>query len=127
MGRHRKAGGLGYGHQRSVRSGSRAEKARFWLQLALRRCPNLRSVGVGRAFPAWGLVTPPEAARSAAVKALLDPMVGEAYAHVQGESLKAYAALLWRLTNSPITRPGKRHAAHRPKRKEADPDRKSVV
>ena len=32
--------------------------------------------------------------------------VGEAYAHVQGESLKAYAALLWRLLNSPITRPG---------------------
>jgi hypothetical protein len=32
--------------------------------------------------------------------------VGEAYAHVQGESLKAYAALLWRLLNSPITRAG---------------------
>jgi hypothetical protein len=30
--------------------------------------------------------------------------VEEAYAHVQGESLKAYAALLVRLLNSPITR-----------------------
>ena len=29
-------------------------------------------------------------------KALLDRTVGEAYAHVQGESLKAYAALLVR-------------------------------
>ena len=30
-------------------------------------------------------------------------MVGEAYAHVQGESLKAYAAFLVRLLNSPVT------------------------
>ena len=35
---------------------------------------------------------------------LLDHAVGEAYAHVQGESLKAYAALHARLINSPITR-----------------------
>ncbi len=33
-------------------------------------------------------------------------MVGEARAHVQGESLKARAALLVRLLNSPITRIG---------------------
>jgi hypothetical protein len=43
---------------------------------------------------------------SAAANALLDRMVGEAYAHVQGESLKAYAALLVRLSNSPITSRG---------------------
>jgi hypothetical protein len=36
--------------------------------------------------------------------ALLDPTVGEACAHVQGESLKAQAALHVRLTNSPVTR-----------------------
>jgi hypothetical protein len=35
--------------------------------------------------------------------ALLDPMVGEACAYVQGESLKAWAALLVRLLNSPVT------------------------
>jgi RNA polymerase subunit RPABC4/transcription elongation factor Spt4 len=34
-------------------------------------------------------------------------MVGEAYGHVQGASLKLYAALLVRLLNSPITRTGK--------------------
>ena len=59
-----------------------------------------------RAYSVWGLITSPKAARSAAVKALLDHAVGEAYAHVQGESLKAYAALLWKLINSPITRLG---------------------
>jgi hypothetical protein len=37
-------------------------------------------------------------------KALLDHAVGEACAHVQGESLKAQAVFLVRLTNSPITR-----------------------
>jgi hypothetical protein len=31
-------------------------------------------------------------------------MVGEAYGHVQGESLKPCAVFLWRLLNSPITR-----------------------
>lgn len=36
-------------------------------------------------------------------QALLDHAVGEACAHVQGESLKAHAALLRRLINSPIT------------------------
>lgn len=35
-------------------------------------------------------------------------MVEEAYAYVQDESLKAYAALLWKLLNSPITRLGKK-------------------
>lgn len=39
-------------------------------------------------------------------QALLDHAVGEACAHVQGESLKAHAALLRRLINSPITRMG---------------------
>jgi hypothetical protein len=38
------------------------------------------------------LITLTLAARSAAAKALLDHEVGEAYANVQGESLKAYAA-----------------------------------
>ena len=33
-------------------------------------------------------------------------MVGEAYAYVQGESLKAWAVFLVRLTNSPVTRMG---------------------
>ena len=37
-------------------------------------------------------------------EALLYPWVEEALAHVQGESLKADAALLVRLSNSPITR-----------------------
>jgi len=50
--------------------------------------------GAGRAHSAWGFRTSHKAAFSAAVKALLDHAVGEAYAHVQGESLKAYAALL---------------------------------
>jgi hypothetical protein len=39
-------------------------------------------------------------------KTLLDPMVGEAYAYVQGESLKAWAALLVRLLNAWVTRMG---------------------
>lgn len=34
-------------------------------------------------------------------------MVGEAYAHVQDESLKAYAVFLRRLSNFPITREGR--------------------
>jgi hypothetical protein len=38
--------------------------------------------------------------------------VGEAYAHVQGESLKAYAALLVRLLNSPITRSERQMRIH---------------
>jgi hypothetical protein len=33
-------------------------------------------------------------------------MVGEAYVHVQGESPKTYAALHWRLSNSPVTSRG---------------------
>src|SRR3569833_3132497 len=61
--------------------------------------------------PAWGLRTSPEAAFSAAAKALLDPMVGEAYVHVQGASQKTYAALLWKLLNSPVTRRGMHEAA----------------
>lgn len=61
---------------------------------------------VGRAYSAWGVRTPHMAASSAAVKALLDHAVGEAYGHVQGESLKPYAALHVRLLNSPITRLG---------------------
>jgi len=31
-------------------------------------------------------------------------MVGEAYGNVKGESLKPNAALLWRLSNSPVNR-----------------------
>src|ERR1700709_1774293 len=34
-------------------------------------------------------------------------MVGEAYAYVQDESLKAWAVFLVRLTNSPVTRRGR--------------------
>ncbi len=49
----------------------------------------------------WGVVTPHMAARVLPPKALLDPTVGEACAYVQGESLKAQAALHVRLTNSP--------------------------
>jgi uncharacterized protein YecT (DUF1311 family) len=41
--------------------------------------------------------------------ALLDHAVGEACAHVQGESLKAHAASLGWLLNSPITRAGSGH------------------
>ena len=61
-------------------------------------------VALGGAHPARGLITPHKAAFSAAVKALLDHAVGEARVYVQGESLKARAALLVRLINSPITR-----------------------
>jgi hypothetical protein len=38
------------------------------------------------------------------LKALLDPMVGEASVYVQGESLKTDAALHVRLINSPVAR-----------------------
>jgi hypothetical protein len=55
-------------------------------------------------MPFWGFRTPHKAARVLPPKALLDPMVGEACAYVQGESLKAPAALLVRLLNSPVTR-----------------------
>jgi hypothetical protein len=44
------------------------------------------------------------AALCAAVKALLDHGVGEARAYVQGESLKARAALHVRLSNSPAVK-----------------------
>jgi len=42
------------------------------------------------------------AAVGAAVKALLDPMVGEAYGHVQGASLKPYAALPQEASQLPV-------------------------
>jgi hypothetical protein len=48
--------------------------------------------------------TPHEAASVLPPKALSDPAVGEAHAYVQGESLKACAAFLVRLSNSPITK-----------------------
>lgn len=38
------------------------------------------------------------------LKALFDHAVGEAYAYVQGATLKACAAFLVKLLNSPITR-----------------------
>lgn len=41
----------------------------------------------------WGVETPHEAASVLPSKALSDPAVGEAHAYVQGESLKACAAL----------------------------------
>ena len=47
---------------------------------------------------------------SAAAKALLNHMVEEAYGYVQGESLKARTALLWKLLSSPITREERTHA-----------------
>ena len=73
---------------------------------AIARDPTLRHDFIGTAMPSWGLVTSHKAARVLPPKALLDPMVGEACAYVQGESLKAQAALLVRLTNSPVTRMG---------------------
>ena len=66
----------------------------------------LRHDFLGTAMSSWGLVTSHKAARVLPPKALLDPMVGEACAYVQGESLKAQAALLVRLTNSPVTSVG---------------------
>jgi hypothetical protein len=41
----------------------------------------------------WGLITPQIGGASAAAKRTLRPMVEEADAHVQGESLKASATL----------------------------------
>jgi hypothetical protein len=68
--------------------------------------PPLYSRSVAPFAGGWGVTTPHTAALCAAVKALLDPMVGEARAHVQGESLKARAALRVRLVNSPSARGG---------------------
>ena len=52
-----------------------------------------------------GVETPRKAACSAAVESTLRThAVGEAHAYVQGASLKACAALLARLSNSPATR-----------------------
>ncbi len=48
----------------------------------------------GRAHSAWGVITPQQSGASAAVNALLNRMVEEAVAHVQGASLKATATLL---------------------------------
>jgi hypothetical protein len=45
-------------------------------------------------MPFWGVRTLSVRRPKCAVKALLDHMVGEACAHVQGESPKAHAALL---------------------------------
>ncbi len=42
---------------------------------------------------AWGVITPQIGGASAAANALLNPMVEEAGAYVQGESLKATATL----------------------------------
>ncbi len=61
---------------------------------------------VPRAASRVGRSNPLRGGMSAAANALLDPMVGEACAYVQGESLKAQAVFLVRLTNSPITRTG---------------------
>jgi hypothetical protein len=54
----------------------------------------------------WGVVTPYEAAQSAAAKTLLDHAVGVACAYVQGRKAKAQAVFFVRLTNAPITRWG---------------------
>jgi len=48
--------------------------------------------------------TPPEAAQVPPLKHSSTHAVEEAYGYVQGASLKPYAALLWRLSNSPISR-----------------------
>jgi hypothetical protein len=47
---------------------------------------------IGTALPFWGLETPQIGGRVRRL-ALLDHMVGEAWAYVQGESLKAHATL----------------------------------
>ena len=55
----------------------------------------------GKAKAFLGRENPSVRRPKCAVKALLDPMVGEACAHVQGESLKAHAALLTEASQLP--------------------------
>jgi hypothetical protein len=64
-----------------------------------------------RAHSFWGVRTPRLAAQCA-VTALLDPMVGEACVHVQGESLKTYAALLTEASQPPDHQGGEAKRRH---------------